>query len=104
MTAASRFMARGSVQGGTAVKTVLTILTPARAARGTLPAFRPAVSAGERAWRSHGNWHREVVQRREGLRVHHAGRGLERPVRPPLEHPGRRLSLARRGRARRVRL
>src|ERR1700744_4827788 len=47
---------------------------------------------------SHGNRNRQVVQRREGLRLHHPRGGQPRPVRPPLEHPGRRLSVTRGGR------
>ena len=37
------------------------------------------------------NRNRQVVQRREGLRLHHAGRRRPRPVRPLLGHRRRRL-------------
>src|SRR5689334_18373469 len=46
----------------------------------------------------HGDRHREVVQRRQGLRVHHARRARQGPLRPFLRDRGRRLPHARRGR------
>src|SRR5581483_1972477 len=51
----------------------------------------------------HGTRNRQVVQRFEGVRVHHPRGRVEGRVRPPLEHPGRGLQVACRGRARRVR-
>ena len=38
--------------------------------------------------------HREVVQRRQGLRLHHAGGRPEGLLRPPLGHPGPGLQVA----------
>src|SRR5512133_2216944 len=46
---------------------------------------------------SNGYRYREVVQRREGLRLHHAGRRGRRRVLPPHRHPGRRVPHPRRG-------
>src|SRR6266568_8320676 len=51
----------------------------------------------------YGNWNRQVVQQREGIRVHHAVRGREGSVRPLQRDSGRRLQVAARGRAGRVR-
>src|SRR5258705_3537816 len=45
---------------------------------------------------SRGTWHREVVQRGEGFRVHFAG-GRRGRVRALLGHPGRRIQDTRRG-------
>src|SRR5439155_2418422 len=44
-----------------------------------------------------GHRHREVVQRRQGLRLHHARRGRPRPLRPPHGNPDGGLSLTGRG-------
>src|SRR5512140_2263033 len=44
-----------------------------------------------------GDWDREVVQRREGLRVHHSGRRRQGRVRPPHRHPDGRVPQPRRG-------
>src|SRR5829696_6745745 len=52
---------------------------------------------------SNGYWYREVVQRREGLRIHHAGRRGRRRVLPPHRHPVRRLPQPRRRSEGRVR-
>src|SRR5262249_47337946 len=51
---------------------------------------------------SYGNWHGEMVQRGEGLRLHLASRGARR-VRALLVHPDGRVQVARGGAARRVR-
>jgi hypothetical protein len=46
----------------------------------------------------HGDRHREVVQRRQGLRVYHPRRARQGPLRPFLRDRGRRLPYPRRGR------
>src|SRR4051794_35671425 len=51
----------------------------------------------------YGNWNRQMVQRREGVRLHHPGGWWEGRLRPPLVDLGRGLQDARRGRARAVR-
>ena len=57
--------------------------------------------AAHQQWRiTSADGNRQVVQRREGLRLHHARRGQPRPVRPSHGHQRRRLPLARRGRRR----
>ena len=47
--------------------------------------------------------HSEVVQRRQGLWVHHARERPEGPVRPSFGHSGQGVQVPRRGRSRRVR-
>ena len=47
--------------------------------------------------------HREVVQRREGFRLHHPGERRKGLLRPPHRHQGGRVPQPRRGRAGRVR-
>src|SRR5438477_2171419 len=47
--------------------------------------------------------YREVVQRREGVRLHHAGERREGLLRAPHRDPSAGVQVARRGRARRVR-
>src|SRR4051812_12351312 len=46
--------------------------------------------------RTHVNWHSEVVQRGEALRLHHPRRGRTGSVRPPDRDRGRRGSASRR--------
>lgn len=56
-----------------------------------------------RKQRSHGYRHRQVVQRREGFRLHRCRRRQRRPLRSLLRHPDGRLPLAGGEPARRVR-
>src|SRR5687767_6155533 len=49
--------------------------------------------AGQERRRVNGDWYREVVQRREGLRFHHAGRRGRGPLLPPQRDPDRWLPL-----------
>ena len=63
----------------------------------------PSEFAAHERGRTHGNWNREVVQRRQGLRLRHSGRARQGPVRAPHRHRRRGLPLARRGCARGVR-
>src|SRR5260370_25882206 len=54
-------------------------------------------SPTERSVSKNGHWYREVVQRREGLRIHRAGQRWSGRILPSHRHRGGRLSHARRG-------
>src|SRR5207248_5393226 len=62
----------------------------------------PFVSNGREVF-FYGKRNRQVVQRRQGLRFHHARGRLKGRVRPPLEHRRRRLQEPRRRNEGRVR-
>src|SRR5438309_10736266 len=59
-------------------------------------AARKAVSTRKKCIEN-GNWYREVVQRREGIRVHRAGQRGTRRLLPSHRHPGGGLPQPRRG-------
>ena len=48
---------------------------------------RPSAGCPCKRRKRNGNWYREVVQRREGLRLHHPGRRRRGRVLPPHRHP-----------------